>query len=215
MRRSLPLLLTLPLMAPASALYARQLTPSQALERAISTNPSRAAASGSDFSLSYTVTAPTTSAPGVYVFTRPGGGFVMVSADDSAEALLGYSDSAEFSPESISPSLAAWMQEYASQVEWAAAHPATPSRAADSRPDRAAIAPLLPTLWNQTAPYNNNCPKLTNKNAQGQSFTETAPTGCVATSTAQVMRYHKYPEKGTGSISYKYSTIRRRKDQLV
>ena len=31
------------------------------------------------------------------------------------------------------------------------------------------------------------------------------PTGCVATATAQVMYYHKWPERGQGSNSYKWN----------
>ena len=201
MRKFSLLMLTLVLLVTAPIIQARQLSPSQALERAMAASYSRATGAD-DFTLSYTVDVPSTSTPGVYVFTRPGGGFVMVSADDAAEALLGYSDTAVFSPEAISPSQKAWIQEYASQVSWAAAHPTTPTRASESRPVRAAIKPLLTTQWNQTTPYNNLCPKV--KNSSGASVT--APTGCVATASAQVMRYHKYPAKGTGSISYDYST---------
>lgn len=47
------------------------------------------------------------------------------------------------------------------------------------------VAPLLTTTWSQRSPYNN---KL-----QGNV------TGCVATGTAQVMNYWKYPTTGTGA----------------
>lgn len=193
------LLLSLALLIPASALQARQLTPAQALDRAFSESgvaPSRA--SIADYSLSYTASAPGSKTPGVYVFTRPGGGFIMVSADDAAVSLLGYSDTSTFSADAVSPSMAYWMESYASQVEWAAAHPATPSRAAATRPSRAAIAPLLTTTWNQNKPFNLLCPESKNASA----IDGRCPTGCVATSTSQVMNYHKWPEKGAGSNSY-------------
>ncbi|MDE6378168.1 MAG: C10 family peptidase, partial [Duncaniella sp.] len=196
------LLLSLALLIPASALHARQLTPAQALDRAFSESgvaPSRA--SSADYSLSYTAKAPGSTTPGVYVFTRPGGGFIMVSADDAAESLLGYSDTSTFSPEAISPSMAYWMESYASQVEWAAAHPSTPSRAAATRPSRAPIAPLLTTTWNQNSPYNDLAPEVSGSSQSNGR----APTGCVATSTSQVMNYHKWPAKGTGSNSYEWT----------
>lgn len=198
MRITTPLLLSLALLSSASAVNARQLSPSEALQRAMTVNSSRA--SGDDYTLSYTATAPSTSTPGVYVFTRPGGGFVMVSADDNAEALLGYSDSSEFSADAMSPDMRSWLESYASQVEWASTHPAlsTASRASSSRPSREAIAPLLTTTWNQNVPYNNLCPTVTDAAASNGK----APTGCVATSTSQVMKYHNYPAKGAGKGTY-------------
>lgn len=42
------------------------------------------------------------------------------------------------------------------------------------------IGPLMQTTWGQGAPYNNFTP---NNN----------PTGCVAVATAQIMRYHEWP----------------------
>lgn len=58
---------------------------------------------------------------------------------------------------------------------------------------RANIEPLLTCRWGQDAPYNNMCPSK-------------YPTGCTATATAQIMYYYRYPEKGTGSISYTSGT---------
>lgn len=57
-----------------------------------------------------------------------------------------------------------------------------------------AVGPLLTTRWSQDAPYNNYCPSLSNDTH--------AVTGCVATATAQVMNYHKWPPVGNGSHSY-------------
>ena len=56
------------------------------------------------------------------------------------------------------------------------------------------VAPLLGGInYNQGYPYNNMCPYLNGGRAV---------TGCVATAMAQVMRYYKYPQKGTGTFTY-------------
>ncbi len=56
------------------------------------------------------------------------------------------------------------------------------------------VAPLLGKInYNQGYPYNNKCPYLNGGRAV---------TGCVATAMAQVMRYYKYPERGTGTFTY-------------
>lgn len=52
------------------------------------------------------------------------------------------------------------------------------------------LGPLLTTSWHQGAPYNNKCPW----GDGGRTV-----VGCVATATAQIMAYYKWPPEGTGS----------------
>jgi hypothetical protein len=54
--------------------------------------------------------------------------------------------------------------------------------------------PLLTSTWHQNAPYYNFCP-LGNGGAR-------CVVGCVATAAAQIMNYHDWPLKGTGTHSY-------------
>ena len=56
---------------------------------------------------------------------------------------------------------------------------------------------LLETaLWDQTSPYNDLCPLIDGRRCV---------TGCVATAMAIVLRYHRWPVRGTGTISgYQY-----------
>ena len=57
-----------------------------------------------------------------------------------------------------------------------------------------AVRPLCTDVWHQyTSPYYDLCPTIEGK---------PCVAGCVATSQAQVMRYHRWPEVGTGSYSY-------------
>jgi hypothetical protein len=57
--------------------------------------------------------------------------------------------------------------------------------------------PLLTSVWHQSAPYYNFCP-LGNGGAR-------CVVGCVATAAAQIMNYHDWPLKGTGTHSYWWS----------
>lgn len=186
-------------------IHARQLTPDEALARALDIDassivtPSR----NTGLTLSYTSKDPLTGFNGVYVFNREdNGGFLVVSAEDSAEALLGYTDKGTFDPSDMPPALKIWLSEYTSQVVWASTHTSAeiePSRNASVRPDRQAIAPLCTTRWNQDAPYYNMCPTF-----QGNRCV----TGCTATAMAQVMKYHEWPDKGIGSYSYTTSSLK-------
>ena len=134
--------------------------------------------------------------PAVYVFNAVGEqGFVLVSAEDNARAVLGYSDEGHIDAQNIPANMRAWLQMYADELARAAKAPAAADaqRSVEYYP---AVEPLIGNVaWNQDAPYNNHCP--IDPKTQKRSV-----TGCMATAAAQVMYHHKYPKKGTGSYSY-------------
>ena len=134
--------------------------------------------------------------PAVYVFNAIGEqGFVLVSAEDNARAVLGYSDEGHIDARNIPANMRAWLQMYADELARAAKAPAAADaqRSVEYYP---AVEPLIGNVaWNQDAPYNNHCP--IDPKTQKRSV-----TGCMATAAAQVMYHHKYPKKGTGSYSY-------------
>ncbi len=55
--------------------------------------------------------------------------------------------------------------------------------------------PLLTVSWHQGAPYNNDCPM----GDGGRTV-----VGCVATATAQIMKFWEWPETGIGSFEYEW-----------
>ncbi len=58
----------------------------------------------------------------------------------------------------------------------------------------------LTSTWNQNSPYNDQCPTFP-PGGVDRTF-----TGCVATATAQIMRYWEWPDTGvgSGSVDYQY-----------
>ena len=138
---------------------------------------------------------------GLYVFNISSDrGFVVVSGDDCAETILGYSDNGSFKPQEIPNNMRAWLQGYADEIEWAKKHsvknaatPHAPMRSLSTA--KTPIAPLLTSTWNQDNPYNANCPTYTNNQVEKK-----CATGCVATAMAQVMYYHKWPVNTTIEI---------------
>lgn len=138
--------------------------------------------------------------PLYYVFNIQSGGFIITSADDRATEILAYVDRGSFEPEALPDNMRWWLGEYARQIkavcnmpETAVKHTRVPKAA------KAEIAPMLETKWSQEAPYNRLC-----NYDNGTGVSESA-TGCTATAMAQIMYYHKWPEKGTGSYSYDYT----------
>lgn len=170
---------------------AKTLSPEQALLRASDAPGAFRATAIQDLKLVYT--AQYDKAPCAYVFQSPERGFVVTAADDIAPAVLGYSDHGEFA---VNDDIRYWLEEYGRQINWANSHSAQPLRIDDT--DRQPIAPWLTSKWNQSAPYNLECPTYNG---------EQCVTGCVATAMAQIMYFHKWPETGEGSNSYLSKTI--------
>lgn len=173
---------------------AESLTPEEALQRLMSDGPAKKVrALGTTPRLAYTSMAED-GAPATYVFNREEGGFLVVSADNQATALLGYTDQGSFEEGSIPPELAYWLGEYGRQI---AAARAAGGDAVNGNPvfpaDWTPVEPIMKSKWNQTAPYSDMCPEY-----QGRSCV----TGCVATAMAMVMKSFEYPKRGTGSISF-------------
>lgn len=185
----------------ALGVFATPLTPEQALSRARNGVPAamRARAKASLKPVYTAVSAAGQSA--AYVFNTDGQGYMILAADDVAYPVLGYSETGSIDPQNMSPELKWWLGEYARQIEWAVEKGATEAlKAPRANAEWTAIAPLVTTLWDQATPYNDQCPKYNNKLTM---------TGCVATSLAQVMNYHKYPEVGEGIKQYRCSSIGR------
>ena len=114
---------------------------------------------------------------GIYVFNCDGG-FVVISADDELPSVLAYGLKNSYDAQIAPPAMQAMLEAYNHAV-----NSSVKTRAAV--PTHADISPLIKTQWNQNTPYNNNCPVESGVNC---------PTGCVATATAQIMYYHKWPE---------------------
>ena len=175
-------------------LGAAVLTPEQALARVNSQAPMKLKGKAlTSYKLSYTAVEDGQNA--VYVFSQPadGKGYFVLSADDCADAVLGYSDSGNFDAQNMPEPMVWWLGEYARQI--AAARNSNVLKAVE-RPERKPIEPMLKTTWNQDAPYNMMCPLINGQRSM---------TGCVATAMAQIVNYHQWPVQGVGSYQYFYN----------
>ena len=140
-----------------------------------------------------------------FVFNVPGdGGFVIVAGDDRVRPVLGYSHAGSFDPDNLPENLRGMLAFYQEQITWAEdnAVEASPAISAEwsqyqsGTALRAAGEKVLPTAnWDQHSPYNLQTPTVRGRHTL---------TGCVATATAIVMMYHKWPEtavtKGVSSF---------------
>lgn len=121
---------------------------------------------------------------------------VVVSADERACDILGYTDKGISDPESVACGYKALLEMYSEQISYARKNNLSKyikTRGTDD--DRKEIAPMLTSKWGQSAPYNNKCP--IDKNTKKRCV-----AGCVPVAMAQLMYYFKWPDIGTGTHSY-------------
>lgn len=173
------------------------------------------APSNSALSLSYTAKDSTTGCKSLYYIFDKGNenGYIIVSADDRTKSVLGYTDNGHFDIAAMPANLKDWLNYYKNEINSLSDSVVqlvnftvpTISKIKNlvSGTFATSVNPLLGNIkWDQAAPYNNKCPLI-------DSITgEKAVTGCVATGMAQVMRYYKWPVKGTGSVTYTTWTLK-------
>lgn len=162
----------------AAGASAGHLSPADALSRALDSHVFKTRGSiavEADYSLTWQ-----TSNANVYAFNHASRGYLIVAGDtDMGAAVIGYSDTGRIDPANMPPALVDMLDAYStSRLE-------VPLGRAGSEN----IAPLMSTQWDQTDPYNRDCPVI-----------DGAPcvTGCPATAIAQVLAVKRYPDCGTG-----------------
>jgi hypothetical protein len=160
-----------------------------------------------------------------YIFNLSGNAFVIVSADERINPVLGYSFQSNFDQENTPDCLEWLLGEYKEQIydvvsgnlnyehkeiteEWAKYEISNGQKSNQPTPPLLlSVGPLTTTTWSQGCYYNEQCP---GDNSLGAKRCGRVPTGCVATAFGQVMKYHNHPAQGTGSNSYTspaYGTI--------
>ncbi len=127
-------------------------------------------------------------------------GFVLVAADNQcfSRSVLGFSEKGNFDTDNMPDNMRWWLAEYDRMLHHYTQNIGSYRQETilkTTQNNYSNIEPLIKSKWNQSSPYNDFCP--TYKNVK-------CPTGCVATAVSQLIYYHRYPEKGTGSHSYEW-----------
>ena len=157
--------------------------------------PRRAAPSGTNnVRLIHTELNTSSVTQAVYYIFNTDDSYIIVAGDDRATEVLAYGDS-PLDMNNIPEGLQYWLDCYKGQLEYLQAHPAM---VVDNGPRRLpgvslgeTVEPLLTALWDQSAPYNNQCPYKGGRRCI---------TGCAATSLAMVFYYWKYPTEPTPTV---------------
>lgn len=150
--------------------------------------------------------------PAYYIFNNSNGGFVIVSGDDIAFPIIGYSFEGKIDIENLPAQLDSYLNSIENQILEirGKSYKSTFSdlwekfqNPVKDFPDEdfKSVPALLTTKWDQGTNYNSYCPPAsTGPNGH-------CVTGCVATAMGQLMKYHNYPEHGTGTLIHEFGAI--------
>ena len=120
-------------------------------------------------------------------------GFVLVAGNDAMGTVLAHGIEAPLdtlhAPEGLQFLLEAYRERFQTVQKLSTADRKRYFTAYSTNGTYTPVTPLLKSKWNQHYPYNNNVGGY--------------PTGCVATAVAQIMYFHRWPEQGTGTKSYR------------
>lgn len=140
-------------------------------------------------------TFPDSGSYSVYVVQLAPKGFVILNSDDRLPLTVSFSaESAVNLSDDPQNALRAMLLDYCARManelaNWTPEQSSMMTMAVSATAEDELYGPFLETSWNQSAPYNNLCPSGT-------------PSGCVPTTFAQLMNYHRWPYHGIGSRSY-------------
>ncbi|MBN2778299.1 MAG: C10 family peptidase [Bacteroidales bacterium] len=146
-----------------------------------------------------------------YVFNINGDqGWVIVSSDNSIQPILAYSFEGGFNSNNMSPAQKEMLNYYKDCIKFAAETNMQASLKGSSEwsellsydyksglKQKTTSPNLLKNInWNQTWPYNAQCP------ADSEGINGHVPVGCVATAMLQVMKYYNWPASGEGTKNH-------------
>jgi len=133
--------------------------------------------------------------PAYHIFTdAENGSFIVVSGDDIARPILGYSfNSQDNGNDGIPPAMQDWLNDMEKQILQARKNGVQQSDEIALQwraPEVGDVVKQLTTAkWNQGYPFNTQCPTQDG---------ESCLTGCTSTAYAILMKYYKYPSGGRG-----------------
>lgn len=135
----------------------------------------------------------------LFIYSHDGGGFTIISGDDALSPVLAYSTKGDFPVENIPQNVKGVIDGLENCVKHAREIKLTASAKVQSEWDAidngsftlASSKILVTPLYDQDSPFWDNTPVFSGSHTY---------SGCVATATAEIMKYHNWPEAGTGVI---------------
>lgn len=130
-----------------------------------------------------------------YIFNIKGGGFVIVSGEDHATPVLGYSDKGSIDILNLPEPLKCILGDYKADIEYLLTHDIIIPKLYNQSIQEPSIvvAPMAKSTWGQYEPYYNQCPIVNGKYCK---------VGCSAIAMAQALYFWQFPKSIDGVPAY-------------
>ena len=121
-----------------------------------------------------------------YIFNIKGGGFIIVSGEDHATPVLGYSDKGHIDVLNLPDPLKCILDDYKADIEYLLTHDIQSPKSFNQsfQEPSVVVAPMTKSTWGQYEPYYNLCPMLDGKHSK---------VGCSAIAVAQTFYFWQFP----------------------
>jgi len=147
----------------------------------------------------------------VYKINFKNNGFLILSADDAAFPVIGFSTESQLDFDENNTSFENFLDNYKKHLRRIKQNQLSnqttiqywqeDNNLRDFVTHSLKIDPLLTTRWGQEYPYNKFCPE---DDESTGSYNSHVPAGCVAIAMAQIMNFWEYPNRGIGEHSYEH-----------
>ena len=121
-----------------------------------------------------------------YAFNANGGGFIIVSGEDLATPVLGYSDKGQIDFNNLPEALKDLLDIYKEEIEYMQTHEFEVPKQLNQSFNESSIvvAPLIKTYWGPEWPYYSQCPVFDGAYSK---------VGCAGVCMAQMLYFWKFP----------------------
>ena len=121
-----------------------------------------------------------------YIFNIKGGGFIIVSGEDHASPVLGYSDKGQIDVTDMPDALKYILGGYKEDIEYLLTHDINAPNSFNQSFKAAVdiVPPMIKTTWGQQEPYYNLCPVLDGNKSK---------VGCAAICVSQTLYFWQFP----------------------
>lgn len=135
-----------------------------------------------------------------YIFNIKGGGFIIVSGEDHATPVLGYSDKGQIDVVNMPDALKGLLGEYKEDIEYLLTHDIKVSTSFNQsfRDAVEIVAPMTKSTWGPQEPYFNLCPVLGGQHSK---------VGCAGVCISQLIYFWQYPVSCDSLPSYYASKL--------
>lgn len=186
----------------ATQAFGTPLTESDTLQRALAWMRQNPVMKEASRSVAAVETFPQLGRPFVYVVHLSPTGYLVLTPDDRFPLVTGFSPDAsvDLSPDPEN-AFRSMLLRHVEQMKDPFVQPRSLGRGGTIAlaEDTELYGPFLNTTWNQCNPYN----KFSQSASGGpNSCADLAPTGCVPTAYAQLLKFHAWPYRGRGAHSY-------------